>query len=204
MRNGLSCSEAGKLGWIASRSTHQKKKKERLEKYYANPKRCKQCNKPISYEKRYEKVFCDHSCAAIFNNAIRESKYPPRYCLNCDKILSRFTRKYCSRYCQHDYKWKQKKEEIKRTGIIKNVVSAKRYLLETCGHQCSICHTKTWQGQPIPLEWDHINGHYDDHRVKNQRLICGNCGMLLPTYKGRNVGNGRFSRRQRYKEGKSY
>ena len=44
----------------------------------------------------------------------------------------------------------------------------------------------------------------DDCSLENLRLICSNCDTLTPTYKGRNKGNGRFSRRQRYQEGKSF
>jgi len=40
--------------------------------------------------------------------------------------------------------------------------------------------------------------------LKNLRLVCGNCDMLLPTYKSKNKGNGRHNRRKRYAEGKSY
>lgn len=56
----------------------------------------------------------------------------------------------------------------------------------------------------MPLIVDHINGNPEDDRLENLRLVCGNCDMQLPTYKSRNLGNGRAWRRQRYAEGKSY
>ena len=40
--------------------------------------------------------------------------------------------------------------------------------------------------------------------LDNLRLVCPNCDSQLPTFKGRNTGNGRYYRRQRYKAGKSY
>ena len=59
-------------------------------------------------------------------------------------------------------------------------------------------------GQPIPLVLDHMDGNSENNSLDNFRLVCGNCDMLLPTYKGKNAGNGRYSRRQRYAQGKSY
>jgi hypothetical protein len=59
-------------------------------------------------------------------------------------------------------------------------------------------------GKPMPLEVDHINGDWKCNQEANLRMVCGNCGMQLPTYKGKNKGMGRFSRRERYAQGKSY
>ena len=39
---------------------------------------------------------------------------------------------------------------------------------------------------------------------ENLRLVCPNCDSQLPTYKSRNRGSGRHSRRQRYRDGQSY
>jgi len=56
----------------------------------------------------------------------------------------------------------------------------------------------------MPLILDHINGNSDDNVLLNLRVICNNCDALTDHYKGKNVGNGRAKRRQRYKDGKSY
>lgn len=37
----------------------------------------------------------------------------------------------------------------------------------------------------------------------NLRLVCGNCNMMLPTFSGRNRGNGRAWRRERRHAGKN-
>lgn len=57
--------------------------------------------------------------------------------------------------------------------------------------QCSSCRGCEWQGQPIPLELDHINGEHDDNRLENLRLLCPNCHALTDTYRGRNIRNRR-------------
>jgi hypothetical protein len=68
---------------------------------------------------------------------------------------------------------------------------AKRYLIHKNGNVCSICETKEWQGQPVPLVCDHITGDSLDNRINNFRLVCCNCDAQLPTFKSKNKGKGR-------------
>jgi len=81
---------------------------------------------------------------------------------------------------------------------------ARRYLLETRGCKCEICGISEWMGQKVPIVMDHINGNPEDNQLTNLRLICPNCDAQTPTYKSKNKGNGRHSRRERYKNGQSY
>jgi 5-methylcytosine-specific restriction endonuclease McrA len=52
---------------------------------------------------------------------------------------------------------------------------------------CSICGLTEWQGKPITMHIDHINGVRDDHRLENLRMLCPNCHSQTPTYGGRNL-----------------
>ena len=72
----------------------------------------------------------------------------------------------------------------------------KKHLIRKHGHKCSICETENWFGHKIPLVCDHIDGDSTNNNYDNFRLVCGNCDMLLPTYKSRNLGNGRKDRRK--------
>jgi 5-methylcytosine-specific restriction endonuclease McrA len=54
---------------------------------------------------------------------------------------------------------------------------------------CEICGNTEWNGQPISLELDHVNGKSNDNRLENLRILCPNCHAQTETYRGRNIGN---------------
>jgi hypothetical protein len=135
---------------------------------------------------------------------------PIHICKNCDKTLDhniRSQRVYCSTNCHQKYMAKERDKRIETAGGLPDnmaIRTLKTYMLKKRGVVCQICELTEWNNKPIPLVLDHINGDSTNSSFENLRLVCGNCDMQLPTYKGKNAGNGRHSRRQRYKDGKSY
>jgi hypothetical protein len=111
---------------------------------------------------------------------------------------------YCSNRCQSDARWALAMRRVEASGVAPEIRLAKRYLRETRGQQCSICGGTQWQGQPMPLILDHLDGNAANWALANLRLVCPNCDAQLPTFKSRNRGKGRAWRRARYAEGKSY
>jgi hypothetical protein len=161
---------------------------------------CKFCNKPIPTDKT-RNVFCNHSCSASFNNRGIRRHGERRKCLFCNSDTT--NAKFCSNSCQRKHEWEKRKELILETGIATDV-TARRLLEEQQGRKCQMCGLSEWMKLPILLILDHINGDPEDWSIANLRLICSNCDTLTPTYKGRNKGRGRHSRRIRYQQGKSF
>lgn len=54
-------------------------------------------------------------------------------------------------------------------------------------YKCNECSLIEWNGKPITLQLDHINGVNDDHRLENLRLLCPNCHSQTKTFAGRNI-----------------
>jgi len=53
---------------------------------------------------------------------------------------------------------------------------------------CELCgQGELWEGRPMALILDHINGVRDDNRIANLRVVCANCNATLDTHCGRNA-----------------
>jgi hypothetical protein len=53
-------------------------------------------------------------------------------------------------------------------------------------NKCARCGIQPeWNGEPLVLRLDHINGVNNDNRIGNLRLVCPNCDSQLPTFSGR-------------------
>lgn len=180
---------------------------------------CNNCGKTFVGKIGNNRKFCSSSCSATYNNKLRvdinkrkRSEYHNRKnnkCLNCGNIT---TNKYCDSKCQHELKYKEYIKEwknglnegVRGEGQISRYIV--KYLFDKHNNKCSKCgwsEINTHTGR-VPLEVEHIDGDSSNNSPDNLTLLCPNCHSLTETYKGANRGNGRYYRRERYKNGKSY
>jgi hypothetical protein len=183
-----------------ARGNETRRKKQKLieDEYYLHPKLCLNCSKPIEYIKRIKFKFCGHSCAAQYNNLGRKHFHKNKIkCLICEKVIPNRNRKYCSMECA-------KKDAINKTLIkLKNGTlsdpMARVTFRKISPNICAICGNTEWNGKPIPLVVDHIDGIHTHNLPSNLRMICPNCDRQLPTFGYKNLGNGRTRRRRKIK-----
>lgn len=82
------------------RERNKKRNLEKRKNYLNNPKLCKECKSPISYEKR-KNTFCSMSCSASFNNVNKPKKISKikRYCRYCGEPIYKKNNVFCNNIC---------------------------------------------------------------------------------------------------------
>jgi hypothetical protein len=220
--------------YISKKSLHRHEKKynknyvpyekptSAKDKYELNPKVCACCGLIIPFDPSCRKrIYCSRSCAATVNNIIpkrvvsdkskknrkllnrndNRKLYTFHGCKKCGTAVKNQNSTFCSVQCFSDNEWELFKNNKASVWTPRRL---KRYLVESQGRTCSRCNRSEWEGVPIPIELEHIDGNSENNAINNVCLLCPNCHALTPTYKSKNIGNGRAFRRKRYAQGKSW
>lgn len=184
------------------------------QEYELNPKLCKNCGKPIPFNERNKKDFCNQSCSTTYNNFQRNNKtqinkISTNYCLNCNAILQNNTnsskKKYCNNKCQREYKYKQYifswKNGLKdgRSGQYETSNYIRKYLFDKYNNSCQNCgwHEINPATGLVPLQIHHIDGNCINNTEDNLQLLCPNCHSLTKTFGSLNKKSSRIFRKQK-------
>lgn len=168
------------------------------------------CSAPTNNPK-----FCSKSCAASHNNRVSVKRIALNgKCFACGTPIKprRKGSRYCTNRCADrygDYIPKSLAEFISCSFGTKTIgtqyTHIREYVLASQDGVCAICKCEpTHNGLPLTFILDHIDGNSGNNLPDNIRLVCPNCDSQLPTFKSRNIGKGRYYRRVRYAEGKSF
>jgi len=124
------------------------------------------------------------------------------YCENCGKECDFYSKKFCCKECEIEYKSKQKYNDFLENNndycrANYQLKPIKKFILLEQNNKCAICNmNNTWNDKKIVFILDHIDGNAANNKRENLRLICPNCDSQLDTYKSKNKNS---ARKERYK-----
>lgn len=176
--------------------------RELTKKLTLETRECLHCKTLFETKKSNPKKFCSQSCSASHNNTGKiknkaRSVNVSRFCAYCGKEITGSGLKYCSHKCSSDFVAKKAMDEYITTWTATPQSDLpKKHIISTKGYTCEICGISDWQGKPIVLQLDHIDGNADNNHEDNLRLLCPNCHTQTDTFGAKNRGNGRLYRRE--------
>jgi len=161
---------------------------------------CEQCGKETTNPK-----FCSRSCAVTFNNGgVRRHGEAPTYCIICGVKNDSYIRRFCSRKCFQEDRYRVYIEEWlngNQTGCHDSANSSiagpvRRWITERSGDECEKCGwsvVNEFTGK-VPLQIHHKDGNSLHNTPDNLEHLCPNCHSLTDTFGGANRGKGRENR----------
>lgn len=113
----------------------------------------------------------------------RKGRLAKKDCKYCGKEVNH-SQTYCSKEC--NAKWiEERRKKFLENGQLSTNKTIRVALIERDGDICKLCSTSSmWNGKPLTLHVDHIDGNSDNNGPDNLRLLCPNCHSQLETSKG--------------------
>ena len=113
-------------------------------------------------------------------------------CLSCNKentVKRNHANKFCNNTCQQDFKFKEDTLPRFLKGEISLMRTIHRCLKFLHGYKCQLCSNEgVYNGKPLSLQIDHIDGKASNNNPSNLRLLCPNCHSQTETFVARNKG----------------
>jgi Zn finger protein HypA/HybF involved in hydrogenase expression len=126
----------------------------------------------ITSKIRFHSISIDH----FVNNATRGKT------VKDNELVRKVTRKL---------KWANKEVFVENSPIFQGDRIRKRLLEMGWEYKCAECNMgPEWNGKPLTIQIDHINGVSNDNRLENLRFLCPNCHSQTATFAGNKNKNG--------------
>jgi 5-methylcytosine-specific restriction endonuclease McrA len=101
------------------------------------------------------------------------------------------TSHFLDRHASSTFHRKMTLDRLRKDVLVENSTfsrySLKLYLIKfnLIPFRCECGLESTWNGKPLSLQLDHINGVSNDNRIENLRFICPNCHSQTENYAGK-------------------
>lgn len=149
--------------------------------------KCDLCNKEFKSQRGLNAHQVSHKEGPRYSSRPKKEKqtFSCKNCGTLSEITAQTTNQFCSSKCSGEYQRKETNRLIE-DGHVFSFETMRRYLMETDG-TCQECGIgDTYNGKPITLQCDHIDGDNDNHSLNNLRVLCPNCHSQTDTWCGRN------------------